>query len=68
MARQKKCWLSQTDADSVAQLIPARKEEAKNNAINAQNEAKAAFDAAKALLDKAPKGKGTKADIGGHEI
>jgi len=52
-----------TDADSVAQLIPARKEEAKNNAINAQNEAKAAFDAAKALLDKAPKGKGTKADI-----
>jgi len=52
-----------TDAASVAQLIPARKEEAKNNAINAQNEAKAAFDAAKALLDKAPKGKGTKADI-----
>jgi len=52
-----------TDADGVAQLIPARKEEAKNNAINALNEAKAAFDAAKALLDKAPKGKGTKADI-----
>jgi chromosome segregation ATPase len=51
------------DAESVAQLIPARKEEAKNNAINALNEAKAAFETAKALLDKAPKGKGTKADI-----
>jgi len=51
------------DADSVAQLIPARKEEAKNNAINALNEAKTAFENAKALLDKAPKGKGTKADI-----
>jgi len=52
-----------TDAESVAQLIPARKEEAKNNAINALNEAKTAFETAKALLDKAPKGKGTKADI-----
>ncbi len=51
------------DADSVAQLIPARKEEAKNNAIAAHDEAKAAFEAAKAILDKAPKGKGTKADI-----
>ncbi|HNS06146.1 MAG TPA: hypothetical protein PKH53_09090 [Candidatus Saccharicenans sp.] len=51
------------DADSVAQLIPARKEEAKNNAIAAYDEAKAAFEAAKAILDKAPKGKGTKADI-----
>ena len=51
------------DAESVAQLIPARKEEAKNNAINALNEAKTAFENAKALLDKAPKGKGTKADI-----
>ncbi len=52
-----------TDAESVAQLIPARKEEAKNNALTALNEAKAAFETAKALLDKAPKGKGTKADI-----
>lgn len=51
------------DADSVAQLIPARKEEAKNNAIAAYDEAKAAFEAAKAILEKAPKGKGTKADI-----
>ena len=51
------------DAESVAQLIPARKEEAKNNALTALNEAKAAFETAKALLDKAPKGKGTKADI-----
>ena len=52
-----------TDAESVAQLIPARKEEAKNNALTALNEAKTAFETAKALLDKAPKGKGTKADI-----
>jgi ElaB/YqjD/DUF883 family membrane-anchored ribosome-binding protein len=52
-----------SDADAVVKLIPARKEEAKNNAINAQNEAKAAYEEAKALLDKAPKGKGTKADI-----
>ncbi|MDD8020414.1 MAG: hypothetical protein PHU81_04395 [Acidobacteriota bacterium] len=52
-----------TDAEGVAQLIPARKEEAKNDAVNALDEAKAAYDAAKALLDKAPKGKGTKADI-----
>jgi chromosome segregation ATPase len=52
-----------TDAEAVQALIPARKEEAKNNALNVLNEAKAAFDEAKALLAKAPKGKGTKADI-----
>ncbi len=51
------------DAEAVQALIPARKEEAKNAALNALNEAKVAFDEAKALLDKAPKGKGTKADI-----
>jgi len=52
-----------TDADSIKALIPARIEEAKNAALQAQTEAKAAVDEAKALLEKAPKGKGTKADI-----
>lgn len=52
-----------TDADAVKALIPARIEEAKNNALTVQNEAKVAVDEAKALLEKAPKGKGTKADI-----
>ncbi len=52
-----------TDADAVKASIPAKKEAAKNAAIQAQTEAKAALDEAKALLDKAPKGKGTKADI-----
>jgi hypothetical protein len=51
------------DADAVQALIPARIEEAKNAAVQAQTEAKAAIDEAKALLEKAPKGKGTKADI-----
>jgi len=52
-----------TDADAVKALVPARIEEAKNGALAAQTAAKAAFDEAKALLEKAPKGKGTKADI-----
>ncbi len=52
-----------TDAEAVKALVPARKEEAKANAITVQTEAKAALDEAKALLAKAPKGKGTKADI-----
>jgi len=51
------------DADAVKGLIPARIEEAKNAAQAAINEAKTAYDGAKALLEKAPKGKGTKADI-----
>jgi hypothetical protein len=53
----------QTEAEAVKAGIPAKKEAAKNAAIQAQTEAKAALDEAKALLDKAPKGKGTKADI-----
>lgn len=52
-----------TDAEAVKALIPARIEEARNAALNAQTEARAAVDEAKALLEKAPKGKGTKADI-----
>ncbi len=52
-----------TDADAVKGQIPARIEEAKKAAEAALNDAKTAYDAAKALLEKAPKGKGTKADI-----
>lgn len=52
-----------TDAEAVKALIPARKEEARKDALAAQEEAKKAVDDAKALLEKAPKGKGTKADI-----
>jgi len=52
-----------TDAAAVQALIPARIEEAMNAAVQAQTEAKAALDEATALLEKAPKGKGTKADI-----
>jgi hypothetical protein len=51
------------DADALAASIPAKKEAAKNAAMTAQQEAQAALDEAKALLDKAPKGKGTRADI-----
>ncbi len=52
-----------TDAEAVKALIPARKEEAQKNAMAAQDEAKKAVADAKELLEKAPKGKGTKADI-----
>lgn len=51
------------DAEALKTVIPARKEEAKNNALTALNEARAAVDEAKALIEKAPKGKGTRADI-----
>ncbi len=51
------------DADAVKALLPARIEEAKAVAETALNEAKAAWDEAKAFLEKAPKGKGTQADI-----
>jgi hypothetical protein len=53
----------QADADALKATIPAKKEAAKNAALQAQTEARAALDEAKALLDKAPMGKGTKADI-----
>ena len=52
-----------SDADAVKALIPGRIDEAKKAAEAAINEAKTAWDEAKALLEKAPKGKGTKADI-----
>ena len=53
----------QADADALKATIPAKIEAAKNAAIQAQTEAKAVLDEAKALLEKAPMGKGTKADI-----
>ncbi len=53
----------QADADALKATIPARKEEAKAAAETALMEAKAAWEEAKTLLEKAPKGKGTKADI-----
>jgi hypothetical protein len=43
--------------------LPAKKEQAKQNALGAQGSAKEAFNEAKSLLAKAPAGKGTAADI-----
>ncbi len=43
--------------------LPAKKEKAKGDALAAQEAAKAAVDEAQKLLAKAPKGKGTAADI-----
>jgi hypothetical protein len=51
------------EAENIKTVAAQRKEEAKNNAIAAQTEAKTAIDTAKELLAKAPTGKGTKADI-----
>ncbi len=51
------------DADALKATIPGKKEAAKNAALAAQQEAQAAIAEAKTLLEKAPKGKGTKADI-----
>ncbi|HBR22039.1 MAG TPA: hypothetical protein DD713_05655 [Nitrospiraceae bacterium] len=52
-----------SDADALKTAIPQKKEAAKNNAISAQDAAKTAAEEAKKLLAKAPKGKGSKADI-----
>ena len=54
--------LSKMAADMKAAL-PAKKEAAKQAAVAAMDAAKAAADEAKNLLAKAPKGKGTAADI-----
>ena len=51
------------DAETLKTTLPQKKELAKNNAIAAQDAAKTAVTDAKALLAKAPKGKGSKADI-----
>ncbi len=52
-----------TDAEQLKTNLPAKKEEAKNNAMAAEDTAKTAVAEAAALLAKAPKGKGSKADI-----
>ena len=52
-----------TDIESLKTALPAKIEAAKNEALKLQGEAKAAIDEAKALLAKAPTGKGTKKDI-----
>ena len=51
------------DAETLKAGLAAKKEEAKKNAATAQEAAKASVDEAKALLAKAPKGKGSKADL-----
>lgn len=51
------------DAEALKAAIPARKEQAKNDAMAALEAAKAAVAEASNLLKKAPRGKGTKADI-----
>jgi hypothetical protein len=52
-----------TDADTLKAALPAKIEAAKNLAVSLQGEARKSLDAAKALLDKAPKGKGTAKDL-----
>jgi len=52
-----------TKADELKTALPAKIEAAKNLAVQLQGEAQAAIDEAKALLAKAPTGKGTKKDI-----
>ncbi|RJQ55027.1 MAG: DUF4398 domain-containing protein [Nitrospiraceae bacterium] len=51
------------DSDALKAEIPARKEKAKNDAVASLEAATTAVSDAKAMLGKAPKGKGTKADI-----
>lgn len=51
------------DAETLKTTLPQKKELAKNNAIAAQDAAKTTVTDAQALLAKAPKGKGSKADI-----
>ena len=54
---------ARADAETLKTNTMAKKEEAKKNAIAGQGAAKASIDEAKGLLAKAPKGKGSKADI-----
>ncbi|OGW45708.1 MAG: hypothetical protein A2Y66_01290 [Nitrospirae bacterium RBG_13_41_22] len=51
------------DAETLKSGMAAKKEEAKNNAIATQEAAKTSVNEAKTILAKAPKGKGSKADI-----
>jgi hypothetical protein len=50
-------------ADDLKAALPAKIEAAKNLAVQLQGETQTAIDEAKALLAKAPTGKGTKKDI-----
>jgi hypothetical protein len=52
-----------TDSEKVKGDVAAKKEEAKNNALAAQEAATASVKEAAALLAKAPMGKGSRADI-----
>ncbi len=54
---------AKADADKLKTELAAKKEAAKNNALAGQEAAIASVAEAKALLDKAPKGKGSQADI-----
>ena len=54
---------AKTDAEKVKTDIPSKKEEAKKNALAGQEAVRASVKEAKALLAKAPMGKGARADI-----
>lgn len=54
---------AKADADKLKTELAAKKEEAKKNALAGQEAAIASVGEAKALLEKAPKGKGSQADI-----
>jgi len=54
---------AKSDAETLKSGLTVKKEQAKENALAAQNTAKAAIDEINGLLAKAPKGKGTAADI-----
>ncbi|MEK6529030.1 MAG: DUF4398 domain-containing protein [Nitrospirota bacterium] len=51
------------DAETLKTEIPAKKEKAKNDALTVQTEATTAVADAKALIAKAPRGKGSRADL-----
>ena len=51
------------DVETLKAALPAKIEAAKNLAASLQGEGRKGLDAAKALLDKAPKGKGTAKDL-----
>lgn len=52
-----------TDAEALKATIPAKKEEAKNNAITVQTETKTLIEEAKTLVANAPTAKDSQADI-----
>jgi len=51
------------DAEALKTNLPVKKEEARNNALAAHEASKTAIEEAKKLLAKAPRGKGSMADI-----